>query len=160
MDDACDDAVESPKLLDQHLLRDSAGSGNTVECTFETWERVSKVNLTGTWLGMKYQIPAMVKNGGGAIVNMASVAALRAFESYPAYSASKRGVVGLSKVAAKEFAPKGVRVNVVGPGAIDTPLFIETIEKGSVKRRRRRRVQQRRLRHGGSRGSAKVWPSS
>lgn len=109
-------------------------TGNTVECTFETWQRVINVNLTGTWLGMKYQIPAMVKNGGGAIVNMASVAALRAVESYPAYSASKWGVVGLSKVAAKEFAPKGIRVNVVGPGAIDTPLFIETIEKGSVKR--------------------------
>jgi NAD(P)-dependent dehydrogenase (short-subunit alcohol dehydrogenase family) len=109
-------------------------TGNTVECTFETWQRVIDVNLTGTWLGMKYQIPAMVTSGGGAIVNMASVAALRAFESYPPYSASKWGVVGLSKVAAKEFAPKGIRVNVVGPGAIDTPLFIETIEKGSVKR--------------------------
>ena len=109
-------------------------TGNTVECTFETWQRVIDVNLTGTWLGMKYQIPAMVTSGGGAIVNMASVAALRAFESYPPYSASKWGVVGLSKVAAKEFAPKGIRVNVVGPGAIDTPLFIETIKKGSVKR--------------------------
>jgi NAD(P)-dependent dehydrogenase (short-subunit alcohol dehydrogenase family) len=109
-------------------------TGNTVECTFETWQRVINVNLTGTWLGMKYQIPAMVKSGGGAIVNMASVAALRAFESYPPYSASKWGVVGLSKVAAKEFAAKGIRVNVIGPGAIDTPLFIETIEKGAVKR--------------------------
>jgi NAD(P)-dependent dehydrogenase (short-subunit alcohol dehydrogenase family) len=109
-------------------------TGNTVECTFETWQRVINVNLTGTWLGMKYQIPAMVQNGGGAIVNMASVAALRAFESYPPYSASKWGVVGLSKVTAKEFASKGVRVNVIGPGAIDTPLFVETINNGAVSR--------------------------
>jgi NAD(P)-dependent dehydrogenase (short-subunit alcohol dehydrogenase family) len=109
-------------------------TGNTVECTFETWQRVINVNLTGTWLGMKYQIPAMLQSGGGAIVNMASVAALRAFESYPPYSASKWGVVGLSKVTAKEFASKGIRVNVIGPGAIDTPLFIDTIEKGAVKR--------------------------
>lgn len=109
-------------------------TGNTVDCTLDAWQRVISVNLTGTWLGMKFQIPAMLENGGGAIVNMASVAALRAFESYPPYSASKWGIVGLSKVAAKEFASKGIRVNVVAPGAIDTPLFIDTIEKGSVKR--------------------------
>jgi len=109
-------------------------TGNTVECSFETWQRVINVNLTGTWLGMKYQVSAMLHNGGGAIVNMASVAALRAFESYPPYSASKWGVVGLSKVTAKEFASKGIRVNVIGPGAIDTPLFVETINKGAVSR--------------------------
>jgi NAD(P)-dependent dehydrogenase (short-subunit alcohol dehydrogenase family) len=109
-------------------------TGNTVECTLETWQRVINVNLTGTWLGMKYQLSAMLQNGGGAIVNMASVAALRAFESYPPYSASKWGVVGLSKVAAKEFASKGIRVNVIGPGAIDTPLFVETLKEGAVPR--------------------------
>jgi|SRR5215813_4633358 len=109
-------------------------TGNTVDCTFETWQRVIDVNLTGTWLGMKYQIPAMLKNGGGAIVNMASVAALRAFESYPPYSASKWGIVGLTKVTAKEFASRRIRVNAIGPGAIDTPLFIDTINKGQVKR--------------------------
>jgi NAD(P)-dependent dehydrogenase (short-subunit alcohol dehydrogenase family) len=109
-------------------------TGNTVDCTFETWQRVINVNLTGTWLGMKYQIPAMLKTGSGAIVNMASVAALRAFESYPPYSASKWGIVGLSKVTAREFASKGIRVNVIGPGAIETPLFVDTINKGAVSR--------------------------
>ena len=109
-------------------------TGNTVDCTLETWQRVINVNLTGTWLGMKYQIPAMLQTGGGAIVNMASVTALRTFESYPPYSASKWGVVGLSKVTAKEFASKGIRVNVIGPGAIDTPLFIDTISTGAVSR--------------------------
>jgi NAD(P)-dependent dehydrogenase (short-subunit alcohol dehydrogenase family) len=109
-------------------------TGNTVECTVETWQRVIDVNLTGTWLGMKHQIPAMLQSGGGAIVNMASVAALRAFESYPPYTASKWGMVGLTKVAAREFAARGVRVNAIGPGAIDTPLFVDTINQGAVKR--------------------------
>ena len=77
-----------------------------MECTLETWQRVIGVNLTGTWLGMKHQIPAILKNGrGGAIVNMTSVAALHVFEGYPVYSASKWGVVGVTKVAAREFAP-------------------------------------------------------
>jgi NAD(P)-dependent dehydrogenase (short-subunit alcohol dehydrogenase family) len=109
-------------------------TGNTVDCTLETWQRVINVNLTGTWLGMKYQIPAMLEGGGGAIVNLASVAALRAFESYPPYSASKWGIVGLTKVTAREFAAKGIRVNAIAPGAIETPLFLDTIEKGSVSR--------------------------
>jgi len=105
----------------------SPWTGNTVECSVETWERVLGVNLTGTWLGMKYEIPAMLENGGGAIVNMTSVAALRVFDGYPVYSASKWGVVGITKVAAKEFAPKGVRVNAIAPGSIETPLFRHVI---------------------------------
>jgi NAD(P)-dependent dehydrogenase (short-subunit alcohol dehydrogenase family) len=89
-------------------------TGNTVECTLESWQRVINVNLTGTWLGMKYQIPAILKNGrGGAIVNMTSVAALQVFEGYPVYSGSKWGVVGITKVAAREFADHGVREPLV-----------------------------------------------
>jgi len=106
----------------------SPWTGNTVDCTLETWQRVISVNLTGTWLGMKYQIPAIVKSGhGGAIVNMTSVAALHVFEGYPVYSASKWGVVGITKVAAKEFASERVRVNAIAPGAIETPLFVDVI---------------------------------
>ena len=106
----------------------SPWTGNTVDCTLETWQRVLEVNLTGTWLGMKYQIPA-IRNGGrgGAIVNMASVAALQVFEGYPVYSASKWGVVGVTKVAAREFASDGIRVNAIAPGAIETPLFGDVI---------------------------------
>ncbi|MGO9260096.1 MAG: SDR family NAD(P)-dependent oxidoreductase [Bryobacteraceae bacterium] len=101
--------------------------GNTAECTFEDWQRVININLTGTWLGMKYQIPAMLKTGGGAIVNMASVAALKAFEGYCPYSASKWGIVGITKVAAREFASKSIRVNAIAPGSIETPLFMDVI---------------------------------
>ena len=102
--------------------------GNAAECTLENWQHVIGINLTGTWLGMKHQIRAMIETGGGAIVNMTSVAALKAFEGYCPYSASKWGVVGITKVAAREFASKAIRVNAIAPGAIDTPLFMKVIE--------------------------------
>jgi NAD(P)-dependent dehydrogenase (short-subunit alcohol dehydrogenase family) len=101
--------------------------GNTAECKREDWEHVININLTGTWLGMKYQIPAMLEAGGGAIVNMASVASLKTFEGYSPYTASKWGVVGITKVAAKEFAARAVRVNAIAPGSIETPLFMNVI---------------------------------
>ena len=113
----------------------SPWTGNTVDCTLESWQRVINVNLTGTWLGMKYQIPAMLKNGrGGAIVNMTSVAALQVFEGYPVYSASKWGVVGITKVAAREFAAHGVRVNAIAPGSIETPLFSTVVNSTPTSR--------------------------
>lgn len=106
----------------------SPWTGNTVDCSLDTWRRVINVNLTGTWLGMKYQIPAIQNSGrAGAIVNMTSVAALQVFEGYPVYSASKWGVVGVTKVAAREFAARGVRVNAIAPGSIETPLFSTVI---------------------------------
>ena len=112
----------------------SPWTGNTVECTVETWQRVIGVNLTGTWLGMKHQIPAMLKNGGGAIVNLTSVAALQVFEGYPVYSASKWGVVGVTKVAAREFASQCIRVNAIAPGSIDTPLFSNVVNSTPTSR--------------------------
>ena len=102
--------------------------GSTAECTIESWQQVINTNLTGTWLGMKYQIPAMLETGGGAIVNMTSVADLKTFEGYSPYSASKWGVVRITKVAAKEFASKGIRVNAIAPGSIETPLFMNVIQ--------------------------------
>src|SRR5262249_37325904 len=86
------------------------------------WQQVIAVNLTGVWLCMKYEIPQILHQGGGTIVNTASVAGLVGFPSTSAYVASKHGVVGLTKTAALEYAPQGIRVNCVCPGYIATPM--------------------------------------
>jgi NAD(P)-dependent dehydrogenase (short-subunit alcohol dehydrogenase family) len=87
------------------------------------FDRVIAVNLKGVWLGMKHQIPAMLENGGGSIVNTASLAGLVAVPALAAYIASKHGVVGLTRAAAVEHANDGVRVNCVCPAAIRTAMI-------------------------------------
>jgi NAD(P)-dependent dehydrogenase (short-subunit alcohol dehydrogenase family) len=96
--------------------------------SLEGWDKLIGVNLSGVFYCMKYEIPAMLKTGGGSIINMASILGRVAFADSPAYVTSKHGVVGLTQNAAVEYGQKGIRVNAVGPGFIRTPMITEIIE--------------------------------
>lgn len=99
----------------------------TADYPVEAWNQVIAINLTGVFHCMRAQIPAMLKTGGGAIVNMASVLGAVGMANAPAYSAAKHGVLGLTKAAAQEYGAQGVRINAVGPAFIHTPM-IERLE--------------------------------
>ena len=114
------------------LACNSAGIGNMSGVSKSTlvtdleevdWDRIHGVNLKGTWLSMKYELRPMIAAGAGGVVNVASIMWLVGYPGISAYSASKHGVVGLTKSAALEVTGHGVRVNAVCPGIVDTPLI-------------------------------------
>ena len=109
-----------------HVVNSAGFEGtvaNTVECTEENWFAVVDTNVNGTWYILKNAIPELLKSGGGSIVNVASVIGVIAFPGLPAYTASKAAMIGLSKTTALEFATQNIRVNVVAPGSIRTPMY-------------------------------------
>lgn len=87
-----------------------------------TWDRLMNVNLKGVWLGMKLQIPYMIKQGGGAIVNTSSIAGLKSLEGMGVYNCTKAGMIMLTRTAAREYGQYGIRINAVCPGLIITDM--------------------------------------
>jgi NAD(P)-dependent dehydrogenase (short-subunit alcohol dehydrogenase family) len=125
-----------------HVLYNNAGifpadDGGATETNVATWDRVMDVNLKGVWLGCKHGIPRMVDSGGGSIINTASfVALMGAATPQIAYTASKGGVLAMTREIAVEHARNGIRANALCPGPIDTPLLAELMSDPDWARRR------------------------
>lgn len=111
--------------LDIAVNNAGIGGKSTATAEYETddWDEVLNINLKGQFLCMKYEIRSMLENGGGSIVNIASILGKVGFAEAPAYVAAKHGLVGLTKNAALEYSAKGIRVNAVCPGFIETPML-------------------------------------
>lgn len=110
-----------------HMSFNNAGIGGALksaaELSPEEWRRVIDVNLSGVQYGLRFQIPAMLKSGGGAIVNMSSILGLVGNADAPAYVASKHGVTGLTRSAALAYSAQGIRINSIHPGYVETPIL-------------------------------------
>ena len=138
-------AEESRKVVDEavkkfgalHLAVNNAGIGGPLkpvgEYPIEGWDKVIAINLSGVFYGMRYQIPAMLKSGGGNIVNITSILGKVATKNAAAYVSAKHGVIGLTETAALDYADQKIRVNAVGPGYIMTPLLTKTLDEATMK---------------------------
>ena len=127
---AVDAAVDGYGSLD--VLHNNVGialGASVVDTTEDLWNRVLDVNLGGIYRGCKYAIPHMMSNGGGSIINSASVQGLRGFKGWAAYAASKGGIIALTQQVAIEYAPHGIRVNCIAPGTILTPMNEKVFEE-------------------------------
>jgi NAD(P)-dependent dehydrogenase (short-subunit alcohol dehydrogenase family) len=118
-------ALDTWGVLHHAVNNAGIGGGNalTADYSLESWSSVIATNLSGVFFGLKYQLPALIRSGGGSIVNVSSVLGRAGAPMVAAYVAAKHGVLGLTKTAALEYATQGIRVNSVGPGYIDTPLL-------------------------------------
>lgn len=111
----------------------SAPSFPLIEYPLDVWDMVLSINLSGIFFGMRYQIPAMLASGGGSIVNISAMLGQVAKKNASAHVATKHAVVGLTKAAALEYAEKNIRVNVVGPSYIKTPMLTNAFDDAGMK---------------------------
>jgi len=125
--------------------------------TEETYDQIMDINVKGVWLSLKHEIPAMLKTGGGAIVNNASIAGLIGYPTMPIYVASKHAVIGMTKAVALEFAKQHVRINAVAPGAIETRMFHDFAAAPEVKQLLEASIPMGRIGQPAEIASAVVW---
>jgi NAD(P)-dependent dehydrogenase (short-subunit alcohol dehydrogenase family) len=126
------------------ILVNNAGiyiQGDVTQTSLDDWNRIIAVNLTGAFLCTRYAVPAMLKNGGGVIVNVASEAGLVGIKGQVAYNVSKAGMIALTKSCAVDLAEQGIRVNAVCPGTTDTPLVREAVSRAPDPAAARRRLE-------------------